>query len=59
MELGYLLPPIGLNLYIASYRFGRPVLDVCLATVPFILILLAAVVLITFVPSLSLLLLGR
>ncbi|MBN8279634.1 MAG: TRAP transporter large permease subunit [Gammaproteobacteria bacterium] len=54
MELGYLLPPIGLNLYIASYRFGRPVLDVCLATVPFILILLGAVLLITFVPSLSL-----
>jgi tripartite ATP-independent transporter DctM subunit len=54
MELGYLLPPIGLNLYIASYRFKRPVLDVCLATFPFILILFAAVLLITFVPSLSL-----
>jgi len=55
MELGYLLPPIGLNLYIASYRFNRPVLDVCLATLPFILILFGAVLLITFVPSLSLL----
>jgi TRAP-type C4-dicarboxylate transport system permease large subunit len=43
MELGYLLPPIGLNLYISSYRFNRPVLDVCLATLPFILILFAAV----------------
>jgi len=59
MELGYLLPPIGLNLYIASYRFGRPVLDVCLATVPFILILLGAVLLITFLPSLSLWLVER
>ena len=54
MELGYLLPPIGLNLYISSYRFNRPVLDVCLATVPFILILFGAVLLITFFPSLSL-----
>lgn len=54
MELGYLLPPIGLNLYIASYRFNRPVLDVCLATLPFILILFGAVLLITFIPSLSL-----
>jgi TRAP-type C4-dicarboxylate transport system permease large subunit len=54
MELGYLLPPIGLNLYISSYRFNRPVLEVCIATLPFILILLAAVLLITFVPALSL-----
>ena len=54
MELGYLLPPIGLNLYISSYRFNRPVLDVCLATLPFILILFGAVLLITFVPTLSL-----
>ncbi|MEO8443833.1 MAG: TRAP transporter large permease subunit [Gammaproteobacteria bacterium] len=54
MELGYLLPPIGLNLYIASYRFNRPVLDVCIATLPFILILFVAVLLITFVPALSL-----
>lgn len=54
MELGYLLPPIGLNLYISSFRFKRPVLDVCIATFPFMLILLGAVLLITFVPALSL-----
>lgn len=54
MELGYLLPPIGLNLYIASYRFKRPVLEVCLATLPFILILFGAVLLISFIPALSL-----
>ncbi len=54
MELGYLLPPIGLNLYISSYRFNRPVLEVCMATLPFILILFVAVLLITFVPALSL-----
>jgi len=54
MELGYLLPPIGLNLYISSFRFRRPVLEVCIATFPFMLILLGAVLLITFVPALSL-----
>lgn len=59
MELGYLLPPIGLNLYISSYRFNRPVLEVCVATLPFVFILLGAVILIAFVPSLSLALLGR
>lgn len=59
MELGYLLPPIGLNLYIASFRFSQPVLRVCAATLPFVLILFVAVVLITFVPGLSLGLLGR
>ncbi len=54
MELGYLLPPIGLNLYIASFRFNRPVLEVCVATFPFMLILFGAVLLITFFPALSL-----
>jgi tripartite ATP-independent transporter DctM subunit len=54
MELGYLLPPIGLNLYISSFRFKRPVLEVCIATFPFMLILLGAVLLITFIPALSL-----
>ena len=59
MELGYLLPPIGLNLYISSYRFEQPVLRVCAATFPFVLILLVAVLLITFVSPLSLALTGR
>lgn len=59
MELGYLLPPIGLNLYISSIRFGQPVLRVCAATLPFIAILLVAVLLIAFVTPLSLALLGR
>ncbi|MEZ5565798.1 MAG: TRAP transporter large permease [Gammaproteobacteria bacterium] len=57
MELGYLLPPIGLNLYISSFRFRRPVLEVCMATLPFMLILLVAVFLIAFIPALSLALL--
>ena len=57
MQLGYLTPPVGLNLFIASYRFNKPIVSVYLATVPFLLILLAAVVVIIFWPGLSLMLL--
>jgi len=57
MQLGYLTPPVGLNLFIASYRFNQPILQVYRATFPFLLILLLAVVVITFVPALSLILL--
>jgi C4-dicarboxylate transporter DctM subunit len=57
MQLGYLTPPVGLNLFIASYRFDQPIVRVYLATFPFLLILLAAVLVITFWPGLSLMLL--
>ena len=58
MELGYLTPPVGLNLFIASHRFDRDILEIYLATVPFLLVLLASVVIITYWPALSLALLG-
>jgi C4-dicarboxylate transporter DctM subunit len=58
MQLGYITPPVGMNLFIASYRFDRPVLEVYRATVPFFLILLASVLLITYWPGLSLTLVG-
>ena len=54
MQLGYLTPPVGLNLFIASYRFEQPIIRVYLASLPFLLVLLAAVLLIAFWPSLSL-----
>ena len=54
MEIGYLLPPVGMNLFIASYRFNRPVLEVFRAVLPFIAILLFAVMVITYWPWLSL-----
>ncbi|MEM9173381.1 MAG: TRAP transporter large permease subunit [Pseudomonadota bacterium] len=54
MQLGYLTPPVGLNLFIASYRFERPITEVYLATLPFLLILLVSVIVITFWPALSL-----
>ncbi|MCG8369744.1 MAG: TRAP transporter large permease subunit, partial [Proteobacteria bacterium] len=56
MQLGYLTPPVGLNLFIASYRFEKPIMHVYSATFPFLVILMLSVVLITFWPSLSLLL---
>jgi len=57
MQLGYLTPPVGLNLFIASYRFDKPIVQVYLATMPFLIMLMAAVILITFWPDLSLMLL--
>lgn len=54
MELGYLTPPVGLNLFISSYRFEKPILHVYSATFPFLMILLLSVILIAFWPSLSL-----
>ncbi|HEX2138738.1 MAG TPA: TRAP transporter large permease subunit [Woeseiaceae bacterium] len=58
MQLGYLTPPVGLNLFIASYRFDKSILDVCRATFPFLVILLLSVIAITFWPQLSLMLVG-
>ncbi|MFW2405500.1 MAG: TRAP transporter large permease [Gammaproteobacteria bacterium] len=59
MQLGFLTPPVGLNLFISSYRFDKSIVSVYLATFPFLLILLASVLLITFWPALSLVLLGQ
>jgi len=54
MQLGYLTPPVGLNLFIASYRFEKSIMTVYAATFPFLMILLLSVILIMFWPELSL-----
>ena len=54
MELGYLMPPMGENLFLSSYRFKQPLSRVYLATTPYVLILLVAVLIVTYVPSLTL-----
>ena len=54
MQLGYLTPPVGLNLFIASYRFEKPIMQVYSATFPFLVILMLSVLVITFWPDLSL-----
>jgi len=59
MQLGYLTPPVGLNLFISSYRFGKSITQIYMATLPFLFILLAAVFVITYWPALSLVLLDR
>ena len=59
MQLGYMTPPVGLNLFIASYRFEKTIMHVYSATFPFLIILMLSVVLITFWPDLSLWLVGE
>jgi tripartite ATP-independent transporter DctM subunit len=55
LELGYLTPPIGMNLCLSAYRFKQPMTTVYRATLPVYLILLLGVLLITYVPELTLL----
>jgi tripartite ATP-independent transporter DctM subunit len=54
MELGYLMPPMGENLFLSAYRFKRPLSEVYRSTLPYTAMLLATVLLITYVPSLTL-----
>jgi len=58
MQLGYFTPPVGMNLFIASYRFEKPIMTLYRATIPFFFILLIAVLIITYWPTLSLILIG-
>ncbi len=59
LEIGYSTPPVGLNLFIASMRFGKPVLRLYRASVPFLGLLLLVLVVVTYVPALSLFLTRR
>jgi len=54
MQIGYFTPPVGMNLFIASYRFGKPIEELYVASWPFMLVLLIALGLITYVPWISL-----
>jgi C4-dicarboxylate transporter, DctM subunit len=53
LEMGYSTPPVGLNLFIASFRFNKPVIELYKASVPFLAILFIALLLITYWPTLS------
>jgi C4-dicarboxylate transporter DctM subunit len=53
MELGYLTPPVGLNLLMSSYRFRKPVPEVLRAVLPVIVVLAIGVLLITYIPALT------
>jgi tripartite ATP-independent transporter DctM subunit len=52
-ELGYLTPPVGENLFVASYRFNKPILHLARAMLPMYVILLVTVLLITYLPWLT------
>lgn len=54
LELGFLTPPVGMNLFLASYRFGKPMPEVIRASFPMLIVLLIGVLVITYVPALSL-----
>jgi tripartite ATP-independent transporter DctM subunit len=53
LEVGFLTPPVGLNLFLASYRYKKPFMEVCRFVLPFLLMQLAVVLLVTYVPALS------
>src|SRR5947207_2415933 len=53
MELGFLAPPVGLNLLLSSYRFNKPILEVMRAVIPMLLVLIIGVLLITYFPPLT------
>ncbi len=54
LEIGYLTPPVGINLFLSSFRFKKPITELYRAAIPFILILFGCLMLITYMPKLSL-----
>ena len=55
MQIGYMTPPVGMNLFIASYRFEKNISEIYSAALPFMIVLLVALLVITYVPGLMLL----
>jgi len=53
LEVGYITPPVGLNLFLASFRFKKPFIDICRYVSPFLLVRLIVVLLVTYIPWLS------
>ncbi|MDX2090377.1 MAG: TRAP transporter large permease [Kofleriaceae bacterium] len=53
LEVGYLHPPVGLNLFLTSVKFQRPITEVMWATVPFLVTMVIALLVITYVPALT------
>lgn len=53
LELGFLTPPVGLNLFLSSYRFNKPILDVVKFTLPVFFVILIGVLLITYFPVIT------
>jgi len=58
LEVGYITPPVGLNLFLSSYRFQKPFVEICKYVSPFLLVRLIVVLLVTYLPWLSTWLVG-
>jgi len=54
LEIGYLTPPVGINLFIASQRFGKPILTLFRATLPFLVTMLLWLAMLSYIPALTL-----
>lgn len=54
LEIGYITPPVGINLFISSFRFKKPVLSLYKASIPYLILMLIALALITYIPALTL-----
>ena len=54
LEIGYSTPPVGINLFIASQRFGRPIVTLFKSTLPFLALMIIWLMLVTYIPELSL-----
>ena len=55
LEIGYLTPPVGLNLFISSFRFKKPVTEIYKASIPFLILLLIGLAIVTYIPAIALL----
>lgn len=54
LEIGYITPPVGINLFISSFRFNRPVIELYRISIPFLFLMLLALIIITYIPWLTL-----
>jgi len=53
LEIGYLTPPVGLNLFLSSFRFDKPIMEIYRSTIVYVLLLFVALGLFTYIPALS------
>jgi tripartite ATP-independent transporter DctM subunit len=54
LEIGYSTPPVGINLFIASQRFGKSIITLFKSTLPFLMLMLVWLLMVTYIPELSL-----
>lgn len=54
LEIGYITPPVGINLFISSFRFNRPVIELYKVSIPYLILMLIALIIITYIPMLTL-----